>query len=323
MNKTSEQNSGGVRVGPKGRGEGRRVIARRCAALALMAVVTQAAGAASYDVEHSFRLRPGGNVVPRVTATYYAHSYIQERRGDCQDFAVAPAQEAAFNPYGRDKLRDRKGQVRNRGSDGRYRDVTNGSLAVPAAGIDERIRAFTAGCLSWADANSVIKVDPLVAGGQVTGTIRAWGDARAALRPPRRSKAYAFSMTLVEAQGGRALRNGNIRWGRVVRDIVSGRANQRRQVDPIEYSVTDLVTGEVHEGTLYSVVIDVLEAGGGGFTWEQDVVELTARDADFKIEFPSKLTKLQGVLDLQVRSLKARWASRWKASSGWPNMLMP
>jgi hypothetical protein len=45
----------------------------------------------------------------------------------------------------------------------------------------------------------------------VTGTIRAWGEAKAALRPPRRSKAYAFSVTLLEVQGGRAMRNGNIR----------------------------------------------------------------------------------------------------------------
>ena len=275
---------------------------RRVSTLALTAVLAQSASAGKYDVEHTFRLRPGGNVVPRVTATYYAHSYIQEKKPACEDFAVEPAQGAAFNPYGRDILRNRRGRVRNRGVDGRYRDVTNGSIAVGAGGLKERIQAFTSGCLSWADANASIQVDALSAGGQVTGTIRAWGEATAALRPPRRSKAYAFSMTMVEAQGGRAMRNGNIRWGRRVSDLVGGRTNSRRQVDPVDYTVTDLVTGEVHTGTLYTVTIDILKAGGGGFVWDKDEVEVTAADLDFKIEFPTALTSLQGKLDLRVRN---------------------
>lgn len=299
MKATDNDDGGGRHVLP-GRNVKRR---RRAAGLALsfLAGVSSGLPAATYDVEHNFRLRPGGNVVPRVTATYYAHSYIRERRDDCEDFAVEPAQGAAFNPYGRDILKDRRGRVRNKGVDGRYRDVTNGATPVPAAGLSESVRAFTAGCRSWADAHCEIEVDSFGAGDRVTGTIRAWGEATAALRPPRRSKAYAFSMTLVEAQGGRMMRNGNIRWRRTVRDLVAGRANSRRQVDPIDFTVHDLVTGEEHTGRLYSVVIDVRKAGGGGFTWAEDVVEVSAHDLDFKIEFPSKLTSLQGGLDLQVR----------------------
>lgn len=289
---------------------------RRVSTLALTAVLVQSASAGKYDVEHTFRLRPGGNVVPRVTATYYAHSYIQEKKGDCEDFAVEPAQGAAFNAYGKDILRNRRGRVRNRGLDGRYRDVTNGSIPVGAGGISERIQAFTFGCLSWADANASINVDALSAGGRVTGTIRAWGEAKAALRPPRRSKAYAFSMTLVEAQGGRAMRNGTIRWGRTVRDLVGGRTNSRRQVDPVDYTVTDLVTGDVHTGTLYTVTIDILKAGGGGFLWDNDEVEVTAQDVDFKVEFPTALTSLQGKIDLRVRRGKVTHAEATGSYAG-------
>jgi hypothetical protein len=52
-----------------------------------------------------------------------------------------------------------------------------------AGGITERIQPFTFGCLSWADANASIHLDALSAGDRVTGTIRAWGEAKAALRP--------------------------------------------------------------------------------------------------------------------------------------------
>jgi hypothetical protein len=45
-------------------------------------------------------------------------------------FDVEPAQGAAFNPYGRDLLRNRRGKVRNRGVDDRYWDLTNDSIAV-------------------------------------------------------------------------------------------------------------------------------------------------------------------------------------------------
>ena len=281
---------------------------RRAATIAVIAVtLLPTAWAAKYDVKHNFRLRPGGNIVPRVTASYYAHSYIQEKKGDCQDFAIEPSQGAAHNPYGRDSLRSR-GRVRNRGVDGRYRNADNGTLPVGAGGINTSISAFTAGCLSWADANCDITVNPLSAGGRVTGTIRSWGEAKAALRPPRRSKAYAFSMTMVEAQGGRAMRNGNIRWGRVVRDVVAGRAGSRRQVDPIEYTVTDKVTGKVHQGLLYTATIDILKRGGGGFLWENDKAEITALDVDLYLEFPTRLTSLQGKLDLRIRNGKVTHA---------------
>ncbi|NIP97777.1 MAG: hypothetical protein GWO24_31840 [Akkermansiaceae bacterium] len=59
--------------------------------------------------------------------------------------------------------------------------------------------------------------------------------------------------------------------GGTVRDLMAGRASAWRQVEPVDYTVTDRV-------------------------------ELTARDANFKIEFPGKLTSLQGGLDLQVRN---------------------
>lgn len=282
----------------------------RALAIACTVVVAQSLSAAEYDVEHALQLRPGGNVVPRVKATYFAHSFIKERDGDCKDFAVEPAlQGQGFEPYRWDRLSRRFSKPQIRVRNGRSYANT-GSINVPAGGINRQISAFTPGCQSWADANSEITVNPLTAGGVVTGKIGSWGMAEAAIRPPRKSSAYAFSMAMVEAQGGRELRDGSIRWRWVVRDIVVGRASSRRQVDPIDYTVTDRATGDVSTGTFFNATVEVLGAGaGGGFSWENDVVEIESPNVDLKVEFPSPFTSLQGVLELQVREGKVSFSN--------------
>jgi len=180
--------------------------------------------------------------------------------------------------------------------------ATLGRVNVPAAGLPKTTwTADAQGCASAkAQANSEITVNAFGAGTAVSGTIRAHGFATAVAPPPFQSVSYAFSMAMVEARGGRLLKNGKIRWGKVVRDVVSGKTTARRQMDPIEYSVTDLVTREVFTGTLLSVEVDIPASPWGGFVWETNRVVITASNLMFRVSLPSSQTSLQGELLVEV-----------------------
>ncbi len=70
----------------------------------------------------------------------------------------------------------------------------------------------------------------------------------------------------------------------------------------MDYTVTDLVTGEQHRGTLLSISMDMLSQSlGGGITWDSNRVEISATDLNFNIELPGRFTSLTGRLDLQIR----------------------
>lgn len=280
---------------------------RSALALAGLATVlaTRAAFGGTYNVEHRLQLRPGGNVVPRVSATYYAHAWVREAKEDCAASAVVPnaaAQPVGWGEMGADRLEGRKGRIRNSGNGGGAVDANTEVMPVGAGGLSQTFTADATGCQSKAVANSTFAINPFGAGGMITGTIRVHGEATAKIRPPRRAETYAFSMAMVEAQGGRQLRNGNIRWGKIVRDIVAKGASQRRQVDPIDFTVRDLVTGLVHTGTLYSVIIEATNRAAGGFTWENGVVSVDVQDLNFSVGFPSGFTSRQGMAELEIRA---------------------
>lgn len=276
-------------------------LAPRAAVLAMCLLAASSVRAANYDVQHNFRLRPGGNVVPQVQAVYYAHAWAQTSKPDCARSDVvpkAPPQPLGWNPFGRDRLTARFG-VRNSGGV----DSQLGRQNVGAGGLPRTTWTATAACgATRGVANSQITVNPFGAGTPVTGTIRAFGSATAVAPPPRSAAAYAFSMAMVEARGGRQMRNGTIRWGKVVRDVVSGQAQARRQVDPVDYTVQDLATGEVFQGTLYSVDMEITNSPSGGFIWESNQVQIVAQNVTFRVSFPSPLTSLQGKLDVQVQN---------------------
>lgn len=271
-------------------------------AIALLASASLAA-AGTYDVRHNFSLRPGGNVVPQVQAVYYAHAWARTFKPDCSDWDVQPpaaTQPVGWGPFGDDRLLSR-GRVRHRDSPNTVQ-ATLARVNVGAGGMAQTTwTADAQGCASAkAQANSEITVNAFGAGTPVTGTIRAHGFATATAPPPRRSQSYAFSMAMVEARGGRLMRNGTIRWGKVVRDVVSGKTTARRQVDPIEFAVTNLVTSQVFTGSLYSVEVDIPASPFGGFVWENDQVEITASNLMFRVAFESTNTSLQGELLIEV-----------------------
>jgi hypothetical protein len=272
-------------------------------ALALLALpaLLSPAHAGQYNVGHGFTLRPKGNVVPQVQAVYYAHAWGRTFGPNCADSDVKPPiQPPGWGAFGTDRLAS-QAVVRNR--DGGSSIPANvARVNVGAAGLG--LTTWTAnapGCASaTAQANSEISVNAFAAGTPVTGTLRSFGFANAVAPPPRRSESYAFSMAMVEARGGKLMKNGNIRWGKVVRDVVSGHAAARRQVDPIEFTVTDVVTGETRAGTLFTVTVDLPASSAGGFVWENHQVEITASNLTFHVAFPSTNSSLQGELLVEV-----------------------
>ncbi len=281
---------------------GIRRVQRVILAVALLAS-TGAGWAGKYDVKHNFSLKPKGNVVPQVQAVYYAHAWAQTFGPNCSDWDVEPpagTQPVGWGSFGTDRLAS-QATVRHRDG-GSSVPATLGRVNVAAAGLPQTTwTADATWCASAkAEANSEITVNAFGAGTAVTGTIRAHGYADAVAPPPRRSVSYAFSMAMVEARGGKQMKNGTIKWGKVVRDVVSGKTTARRQVDPIEYSVSNHVSGVVTRGTLLTVEVDIPASPYGGFIWESNKVEITASNLTFRVALPSTNTSLQGQLLIEV-----------------------
>lgn len=271
----------------------------------LLFVLLSNSRAADYWVKHDFKLKPGGNQIPVVRGKYYCHAWTTETRPDCSDSAVNPdaaAQPLGWGPFGTDSQHGTQGPVRNSGNGGGGVNSQTAQIPIDATGAGGFFDiewATASDCDAYADANSMWSVNQVVAGGEVTGTITAWGVATAAGAPHRRSTAYAFSMTSIEAQGS-TLKKGKLKWHSVVRDTVRG--SRRSQKDPIDYIVTDLVTGARVQGTLLSISMDMLPASlGGGINWDSNQVVISATDMNLRIEIPGQLTSLTGRVDLQIR----------------------
>ncbi len=257
-------------------------------------------------VQHDFELKPGGSVVPEVTVKYYCHAWVQEFQPDCASWDVRPVgQPADWQELGRDYLR-RRGVVRtNKLTGGGGVEANTVSIVIPAAGFAQTDYTVTAqgACASSAEANTRISVDAFAAGTKVSGQLKCWGFAEAVRPPARSARAYAFSMAAVEARGGRLLRNGQIKWTRTVRDQLHGSTIASSQRDPIEYTVTDLVTGEVFHGTLLSIKVDARSAAPGNplseFGWEADILEIGAdTDVVFEVDLTSPFTTPNGYVKL-------------------------
>jgi hypothetical protein len=265
-----------------------------------------------YRVTHLFTLRPGGNVVPTVTASFFDHAWVLD---PALRFAVNPAGQPAGFANGGFDLVDRRGQVTNFSRNGANNGPVNtGSFGVPAAGIPFPPGAVrTANVpppINSAQANSRFGVNPFGAGGPITGAIQADGFAEARFdtvtKAPQPSEAYAFSYAQLSARGGQQLRNGQILWRPqistppVVGGAIAGPFNQRRGRDPINFMILDLVTGELLEEVLLDISYDIL--GLGSLEWDSTTgsFSIDAENAEFHIDISSPFTLQQGVLDLDI-----------------------
>jgi hypothetical protein len=266
-----------------------------------------------YRITHLFSLKPGGNVVPNVTAEFFAHAWVLDPG---LRSSVNPAgQPAGFDNGGFENV-DRMGRVTNhdRANANNKRAVNTGSFAVPAAGIPfppGAVRtANVAPPINSAQANSRFGVNAFAAGTAITGAIQADGFAEArydtVAKAPKPSEAYAFSYAKLSAQGGRQLANGKILWRPQISTppvgggAIAGKYNQRRGRDPIDFTILDLVTGDLLEEVLLDISYDVL--GLGTLEWDSTTgsFAIDAQNAEFHIDMSSPYTAQQGMLDLVI-----------------------
>ncbi len=261
-----------------------------------------------YRVDHAFRLKPGGNVVPEVQAVYYAHAYVVDKFRNAptreKDEKIPDNQTSGWKPFGRDKLVGH-GLVKTKGRAGSYQNAREERLNIPAAGFGPQEFKVDVAEVSTATALCKIQVDAFGRGSDVIARIGSHGDVLAKLSDintnHRSAKAYAFSMTTIAVRGGIGLRSGRILWRPTIAGTVAGRTVRRLQRDPIDFVVEDLVTGEVLEGTLLSIDVDLETGGGEGFTWQDDLVSIASgTELNFVLDQSSPFNNPQGFLELSV-----------------------
>jgi hypothetical protein len=262
----------------------------------------------TYNVSHGFRLAPGGNIVPTVTANFFEHAWVRDPilRSDVNP----PAQPAGFDNGGFEQG-DSFGRIWNYSRNGKNNgQVQKGNFAIPAAGIALPGAVRTAfvppapPAPNWAVANSRFVVNPFLAGGPITGGIKADGEAHAFFdtvkRAPNPSEAYAFSYAQITARGGRQLRNGQIQWRPQISTAPVFGSSFARGYDPIDFTILDLVTGDSVESVLLDISYDI--RGLGSLEWDSTTgyFSIDAKNAEFHIDITSPFTLQQGILDLEI-----------------------
>lgn len=255
-----------------------------------------------FDVKHDFELTPGGSILPDVKGLYYLHTYARESNPNCRTFSVdPPVQPPTFADYGGNTLL--APGIFNGNGTSAWANVNE--ISIPANGFANSYQITSQGsCASHGEANAEISVDPYAAGLPVTGTIRSYGYARSGLGSSTFGEAYGFGMSSIEVRGGRALKDGTISWLPTIQDAVadSARAGRDVQTDPILFTVEDLVTQEVVEGTLLWIRLEmeVLD-WWGSFVWLGDVVEVApGTEVVFEIDITSPLISPNGYLRLET-----------------------
>ena len=247
-----------------------------CLILGVLLILGDANGAfgarAWYEVIHNFDLRPGGNVAPNVQVKYFAEAWVEEGPPYCKD-------------------NDKKGP---------------GAIGIPPAGGGGAIKAdATKRCNSQAWAECSYNVNGfLPPGTPVTGWIKSEGEIITVAPPGGWARGSAANRTAIEAQGGVLCGPGIIIWGGIVREEVTNPARPRGLRDPITFRVVDPATNDTLTGTLFSIEWNVLKEGLGGIIWENDMVTISAEDAELIFDLTSPYTVEQGYLELKVEDGK-------------------
>ena len=270
------------------------------------------------ETPHEFSFRVNGGVQPLVRAKWFAQAWaVVPGINDpmCPSWDVVPAFQNLpwINSckYGRSHA-GRKNTVRTSRvpNTGREDAVVDSALSPAAGGMFGDI-AIAPGCdpNSYADADTDITINPFQTITNSSGTITAWiisGEMQSKVRICQaEGRAYGFALTGLEITGGREARNGEIRWKRAIHErVFSALPNlprPRNQRDPIEYVVTNLNTGEVFEGELFSLWADYPVDSPGYVNWENDLLEITAQDVDFLMAHDHPAVSPQGHLRINIR----------------------
>jgi hypothetical protein len=153
-----------------------------------------------------------------------------------------------------------------------------------------------------ASAGSFATLNPFTFGTAVSGSLRSQGSVTANTGGVFDSASWAAM--IIEAENSRV---GSIDWAVHLDHSKLGGFQWIRKItgstlaDPISFKVTDLDTGAIVEGTLFSLSSDFL--GVGSLSWTNGTFTLNALDADsyeFHIDLDSPFTIQQGTADLRV-----------------------
>ena len=118
---------------------------------------------------------------------------------------------------------------------------------------------------------------------------------------PRTAPQYYSSSAAVLLEGGTSAAHGSEGWTEDMgmEGDGGGVSEGETAQDPIDFQVTNLVTGAITTGTLFSVSSDLQR---GSWSWSNNTFVLNASDFDFSIRIDSPFTVQQGTADLQVRN---------------------
>jgi hypothetical protein len=247
----------------------------------------------TYSKSKNFTLTPGGNVVPQVFAIDVEHAWVLDPtlRSD-----VSVAQPATFNPGGADRV-----GVTSNGFIGPMNtgfppnptvDILTRSTPINAAGGKVVHQAQVNPPINSSLGQTTINVNPFGAGGKVTGSIAVNGTATANPGPVP-SEAYAFSYGAVVAVGGVQLGMGQGVLNLPFVDTnlggtahAGGGQDFSHIFDPVTFSVSDPVTGQVTYGTLFQLNTSLI--GNGTMSLSSNgLFSVDATNASFTLNMDS------------------------------------
>lgn len=182
-------------------------------------------------------------------------------------------------------------------SPGGIPSTQNGAVTFTTAGGTSSQQATSTGGLSSATANSSATVNPFTLGGPISGTIDS--DGSIVVLPG--GTCCAISSAAIVLTGGTGAAHGSAGWTEDMgmEGDGGGVTEGETAKDPIDFHVTDLLTGLVTDGTLFTVSSDLEH---GTWTWNGGTFALNASDFDFSIAIDSPFTVQQGTANLQVRN---------------------
>ena len=186
-------------------------------------------------------------------------------------------------------------------SPGGTTNANSGSVLIGPAGGSPTQQANSTGLFSSATASSSATVAPFVIGGAVSGVIAS--DGSIIVVPG--STCCAISSAAIVLGGGSSATHGSANWGPdmgMTCDTCDapGIAPDGSEMDPIDFQVTDLKTGGITTGSLFSVSSNL--QGTGSWSWTGGVFSLNAANFDFSINLNSPFTVQQGTATVQVRN---------------------
>lgn len=167
----------------------------------------------------------------------------------------------------------------------------SGSTTIGLAGDTLSHQVTSSGPSASATASSSVTLNPFNLGGSLSGTIESKGSTLVA---PAIICCASSGSTVVIHSGKPT---GNMTW---MTEMKMGDGVSEAMGDPVNFQVTDLATGAVTTGSLFSVSSSL--QNGGTWSWGGGIFAVDASTFNFSISMDSPFTVEQGTADLQIRN---------------------